>query len=254
MGGLAGSLGTSVVSGIMARRSNRRNQANVAAGLSSFQPSGFSSGGLTGQFQDNQFNIANTGLAQGLTQQGSAATNQRIGDLQGFAGQLDPLMGAVTQAGVQSLRNTSRRTIGNLSQQLQRRRVLGSSFAQDAINRAQAEFGQREAELQSQMALQSLQAQAQLTDQANQARIQDVQSQIAQMNFESGLAAQLSGQATSALNANAQLNAQLQANLGQQETDLYGSVFGAGLTGLGRSLGGTTQATVGGLGSLARGI
>jgi len=237
MASLGASIGTSLVGGLMSRRSNRRNQANVSAGLSNIPQSGFSTTGLTGSFQDNQFNIARTSAGQGLTEQGISATQQRVGDLRGFAGQLDPAFGQVTQAGVAALESNRRRTVGNLAQNLQRRRVLGSSFAQDAISRAEAEFAQREGQLRSEMQLQSIQAQAQLTEQANLAQIQDIQSQISQMNFESGIAAQISGQATQTLSANARLNAQLQANLGQQETDIYGSILGAGITGIGRSLG-----------------
>lgn len=79
-------------------------------------------------------------------------------DVRGLQSEVNPAFGKLTDVGVQALRNQQRASIGNLKDMLARRKLAGSSFAADTISRANAEFGQKEAEFRATTKLQEIDA------------------------------------------------------------------------------------------------
>jgi len=105
--------------------------------------------------------------------------------------------------------------VGNLRQQLSRRRVLGSSFANDDINRQAAEFEKQRTELSDRKAtvaaeslLQEFGIKTDLLTRASGLRVQAAQQEIAAVLGETEIAAQMAT-AISAL-AQESLNLKLQ--------------------------------------------
>lgn len=221
MGGLV----NSVTKGIFG------DPADTAAPLRKFRPAAFSTRGLSGQFdkKTNTFNLTpSTGLTdaqnqvqQAFGQRGQEFRNLIPGAKEGFA--------SLTEAGVNRLGDKRRRAIGNLRENLSRRRVAGSSFAEDAASRAEAEFAREEEDFRAQTALQEIDATARLIDMSTQSEIQGFQTALDQLNFESQLGAQLSSQATSAMQRNAEMQSQILADFAGARGALVGTAIGAGV-------------------------
>lgn len=174
--------------------------------------------------------------------------NQRAEQLAQLRGQVQPGFGALTEARLGEIENARRRTIGNLRENLQRRRVLGSSFGQDVLSRAEAEFGQEAGQARARSFLEELDVQTQLIGQEFQARQSAIQATLDNLNLEANLGAQLAGAANSILENNAQAQAELAssqiAGLGQ----LAGTAIGAFGGPVGAAIGGTIGGSLGGRG------
>lgn len=99
------------------------------------------------------------------------------------------------------------RAIGNLKENLSKRRVLGSSFAQDAVSRAEIEAGRERERIQAQSALASLE----LKERERGRRRQAIQVQLEDLNLAAEVGLALSGRASSQLSDNARLIAELNA-------------------------------------------
>jgi len=142
---------------------------------------------------------------------------------------VEPGFGRLTEAGVKAIRDARRSTLGDLRKNLSRRRVLGSSFAQDDINRTTAEFQKREDEFRATTFLQEMQASADLISKQYAAQAQEFLTYLNQFNLESGLATQMATGVTAVLGANSQL-AQSLAQASQQS--FLSGAFGLGGIGL----------------------
>lgn len=102
------------------------------------------------------------------------------------------------EAALQRIEDARRRTIGDLSQNLRRRRVLGSSFGQDQIARGGAEFGRLKAEQETQAAerlartaLAELDIRTDLIERETAFAQQALQTSLDELNLEANLAANL---------------------------------------------------------------
>lgn len=274
-GALMTTIGTS--KGLTELNEGRKMASNI---IDKYRPTGFTSAGLTGTYTGDQYALTRgaplTGAMTGLSRafQGAGQdyrTLQRgfsssmaglTGKLAGIGSQYEmlrqqvsPAFGALTQAGLARLQSSREKAIGNLRENLSRRRVLGSSFAEDALSRAEAEYGMQEAQFaadaklqeimaqsgllekgqgtiaqQAQMDLANIQQSSELIGQANQAAIMDFQSQVQQLNLESGLAAQLSSGISDIMSKNTQLNAQLTAEFQALRAGLWANIQKSGLS------------------------
>jgi len=175
----------------------------------------------------------------GQIKTGAQQAGQQLGELRE---QVAPGFGRLTEAGSAAIQAQRRRAISNLRENLGRRRVLGSSFGEDALARAEAEFGKQEAEFRSQAALQEIEASRVLSQQQFQTSIQGAQSIINQANFETGLAANLSNQISSTMAGLAQAEAGIRAD----KQASIGALGTAAVTGLGSALGGPLAGAAGG--------
>src|SRR5690606_4802425 len=113
-----------------------------------------------------------------------------------------------------------------LRENLARRRVLGSSFGQDAISRAESEFaGQRE-RVAAESFLAELEATNNLINQEFAARRQSFQTGLDELNLQAEIATKIATQASDQLGANARLEAALLAKEAEGRGKFFGETFG----------------------------
>ena len=282
---------TSIVSGLFGGKSNAREI------MEGFRPAGFFSPGLKGTFEGNQFRInrspnMNKQLARvrqgfegkaGALRNRAAAIRGQIPRLQGIRGELSALrpglaglrgdirdlrgevrpgFGRLTRSRVEELRGLRGRAVGNLREELSRRRVLGSSFAAREIGALESEFARQEDQIRAESFMQEMEAtnqlimqelgifgmegdlasqefsmalqEAGLVDLSHQslvsafdASIAGAQVKLDQMNLEAGLAAGLSQAASQLINANLTAQAEAQAAHEAGAAEFLGTVIGA---------------------------
>ena len=159
-----------------------------------------------------------TAETTGLLEQLGLINKDQAARLGGLIEQVKPGVGALTEARLTGLGNVRRRTIGDIRENLARRRVLGSSFAQDAITRAEREFAEQEAELRASSFLQELELTNQLSQQQADALRSTVLTGLEQSNFEAQLAVNFANRTQAVMGQigqfQAQLSAQAQSGLG----------------------------------------
>ncbi len=195
-----------------------------------FYASGFSGGGLEGRFGSNGIGTVTaspdrTAAIGGLTGAADTAANT-FGDLYNT---VQPGFNDLLASRLNQFNDSARSAIGDLSQNLSARRILGSSFGQDTLTRARSEFGRQRDSIVADNFLKSLEAQRQLTQDQFNARLKSFQPKLDELNFESGLAAQLGQQGAQLLAQNAQINAQIQNQASAAGLNSLGSLLGTGL-------------------------
>lgn len=188
--------------------------------------SGFLGGGGGGPGKG--FDLTQSPEMQQWLQNTSGAFGRQAGGLEEMLPMVSPAFGKLSEAALGNIENQRLSTIGDLRENLARRRVGGSSFASDAAARTDAEFAQKKAETGAQMTLAEIDATTKLLEQITGARVNEWQTFISQSNFESGLAAQLSSGVSSAMASNAQMAAQINAQNTANTMDLVGTGLGMG--------------------------
>lgn len=202
-----------------------------------FNPSSFSSSGGSASY---------SGGGYGFTPSAGATAN--IGGLQstfgaqaGAIGALRPMVApgfsAFRQAGLRDLGNQHRASASNLRDNLAQRRILGSSFAQDSLSRNDAEFAKQRTDFIAQSYLQEIDTSNKLIQEQYQAAAQQYSVGINQMNFETGIAAQLTSQATSASASVAQAQAQIDQKQALAQADMNMKSDQANAAGIGKLIG-----------------
>lgn len=208
------------VTGVNAGRANQP--------ISSYQPITFTSPGLSANYNGDSITLnRSSGINSNLTGLSGAFANQAT-ELGALRSQLAPGFGAITQSALAGLENRRRAAIGNLRENLQRRRVLGSSFASDALSRAEAEFSQQESEIRAEAKLKEVALQNELINQQAQARAQQFQTFLDQFNFEAQLATQLSTGVSAIMAENARAQAEVNSNSQMANADFLSGMIGLG--------------------------
>jgi len=195
------------------------------------------------------FRSSGSGFRSELTRTGSQAQTAEeerfpriLGDLDTLRGTLTPGFSSLRAARSAQIGNARNQALGNLRQSLSRRRVLGSSFGEQALISAEREFAEAQAASDAQSFLEELDANQRVLA-FESAQINDaLNRELSQLGIASGQAAQLAS-------LNAQVS-QFAANLRAQESSARGSGLGS-LLGLGLSaafspLGGTAAGALGG--------
>ena len=192
----------SFISNILGKSSGEKR---VAA----FTPSGFSSRGLSGSFTNNTFTLRRgddvseaLGGIQGLSQEQASA-------FRGLRDRVRPGFGELTRTRIDAIRSAGKRTIGNLREELGKRRVLGSTFATREIASEEARFGQIEEETRAESFLQELELTRQLIGDEFKSALAGIATVLSQLNFESSLAAELSSNASALMQANGEASAEI---------------------------------------------
>lgn len=203
-----------------------------SAPLQNFKPTSFNAGGLSSSMSGDTLNITPTAQRLGI-----------VGGLQNTFGELASELGgqrARVAPGISELRaqrlgeveNARQQSIGNLRENLQRRRVLGSSFGADALTRAESEFAGQKDRVAAESFLQEFEMTNQLIGQQFAAKRGQFQTGLDDLNFQADLAAKLSSGATNAMAGNAkalaELNAKEAAGQGQFMGQLIQPVAAAG--------------------------
>src|ERR1041385_8974546 len=187
----------------------------------------FSGGDLSGTFGSGGKGEVTAGstrndIVGGLSDAGAAAANT----FGGLYNTVRPGFNDLLAARINSINDSARSAIGDLRQNLQSRRILGSSFGNDTISRANAEFSRQRDNTIADNFLKSLDAQRQLTADEYNARIKAFQPRLDELNLEAGLASDLMNRGSQQLAANAQYNASAQSAANASGLNALGSVIG----------------------------
>lgn len=194
---------------------------------------GFNAGGLTATGTgDITASPDRTGLVSSI---GSLYGQQ--GDILGGLRQtVAPGFNDLLKSRLDQINNAAASSVGDLRQNLSARRVLGSSFGQDTISRANAEFSSQRDQAIADNFLKSLAVNQQLTQQEFDARRGQFQTALDELNLEANAGLSISGKANSIL---AQ-NAKTQADLDAKSATGAGQFFGQLIQPVGKAIGTAT--------------
>lgn len=234
---------------------------NPTGPVKDFKASNFNTAGLSSEV-DKRGNVTlnrSAELNNTLSSLSNVFLNQ-ANDLSGLRGQVTPGLSRLTTEAVSALNarrgsitdqlnNVRRKTIGDLRDNLSRRRIAGSSFAADAVARNEAEFLQQQKDIESHFGtleadfkqkafLQEVDISNRLIQEEAQARQNQFQTYLNQYNFEANLAAQLSSTNSQLNAANAQVLSQLNVDLLKAAGKGAGSLIPT--AGAGQAAGATT--------------
>lgn len=217
------------------------SQKSPTAPLQNFQPLMVNAGGLRTSSGRHGVNVdvspERTGLVGRIADSFSGLSNE----LAGLRSKVAPGISELRAARLAEIDNARTAAVGNLRENLQRRRVLGSSFGQDAITRAESEFaGQRE-RVAAESFMAELEATNNLLNQEFEARRASFQTGLNELNLQADLATKIASSATDQLGANARLESAMIAKenegagkffgqLSQPVADAAGKFFGNALS------------------------
>lgn len=192
--------------------------------LEKFRPIGFRSGGSSGTFDErsNTFTVRGTEERRGALRNLVSGFRGRAEEFRGLRDQVTPGFGRLTRERVEAIRNAGQRTVGNLREDLSRRRVAGSSFASREIASVEQSFAQQEELARAESFLGELDLTRQLISDEFDATIGGAQVLVDQFNLDSTLAANLSNAASAQVNA----NLAAQAEIAQANDEAGGGLLG----------------------------
>ena len=203
---------------------------NSGSSLNSYKPYSFSSPGLSGTVNGNTIDLTRgpevSSALTGVTDT-TNATNTNIQDL---INRLGPGYNALTDTALKNLENARLKTVGDLQANLARRRIAGSSFANDALTRANAEFANQGEQIRAQNTLASLDAANKLIQEQHANSMNAFNTHLNQLQLEGTTAAQVASGVSGIMSTNAQLQAQLQAQAQAGTGQLFGTLFGPALS------------------------
>ena len=185
-----------------------------------FRPTRFEAGGLR---------LSTGGGGSRLKVTSTAARRARIGQLASRFGEARAGFGALreqVQPGFSRLRENIRQTFrgraGGLRESFARRRLAGSSFAEEAQGRLAAE----ESRELNRSFLAELEASTQLLQLETQAAVNEVQTFLNEMNLKAGIAQEFAGQINAAMTRLNELEATLNAQDAAGRGEFFGGVAG----------------------------
>jgi len=181
-----------------------------------YTPPGFNAGGLSATFSGNGYNVTPSADRSAAVGNIASTFGQQANALGAIGSQWQPGFSQLRQAQLGQINSNRTAAIGNLQQNLQNRRVLGSSFAQDAVNRTTAQYDQQQQQTIAQTYLQELQASQQTIQQQYGAAVSSFQTGLTEMNLEATLASDLTNKASSSMQQVATAQAQLDAQSGSR--------------------------------------
>lgn len=188
---------------------------------SSFKPVNINAGGL----KSKGGTVTSSPERMGIVSSIASLFPEQAKILGGLRESVKPGMSALRDARLAEVETARTRAIGNLRENLNRRRVLGSSFGQDAIVRGEAEFAKEAERVQAESFLQELELTGQLTQQEFEARRGEFQTYLDDLNLQAEIGTQLASGATAQLGANARLKAQLDAQAAAGMGAFFGKAF-----------------------------
>lgn len=212
------------------------------ARLSSFSPTGVNAGGLMSSMDGSNISVTPSAERLGAVRALGGVSGELADSIRALRQGVAPGISNMRAARLAEIEDARNNAIGTLRENLQRRRVLGSSFGNDALARAEAEFGGARERVAAESFLQELEATNNLLTQEAGARRQQFQTGLDELNLEADMAAKLAGKSTEQLGANARLIAQMNA----QEAAGQGKFFGQLMQPVGDALGKGIGKSVGG--------
>lgn len=159
-------------------------------------------------------NIAPGAFRTELTKTGSAAQSAEasrfpriLGDIDALRETLTPGFSGLRAASSRAIDRSKNTAIGNLRQTLSQRRVLGSSFGEQALISAEREFAEAQAANQAQSFLAELQANQQILQQESAQVNQALQTELQELGIAAGQNAELARLNTEVAKFNADMDA-----------------------------------------------
>lgn len=230
----------SIISAGLSLGSQALMSGNESTALSGFRPGGFNAGGLKASYGANGRLLVNSdGARENLVNRTSKMFGLETAELAKLRASVAPGMSDLRKSRLGEIDNARTAAIGNLRDNLARRRVLGSSFGQDAITRAESEFAGQRDKVAAESFLQELELTNRLIDQEFDTRRQVFSTKLNELNLQADLAAKLSGAATETLGANARMQAQLDAKAAEGAGSFFGTVTRPAFNSIGTSVGST---------------
>jgi hypothetical protein len=187
-----------------------------------FKPTGINAGGLSSSLQGDNLTITPSAERIGLVRNLAGGFGSEADALAGLRARISPGFSDLRASRLKEIDDARTAAIGNLRENMARRRVQGSSFGQDALARAELEFGQAREKTAAESMLQELEASNQLIQQEFAARRGQFETGLADLNLQADVATKLASSATSQLGANARLETELNA----KEQAAKGKFFG----------------------------
>lgn len=204
------------------------NSKKAASPMTNWSPVSFSTPGMSADATRNNVSLTPSDTRNNLFTNLGNIFQTQASDLGAVRDQTSGAFGAMAQAGRDAFANKSRQAIGNLRENLTRRRVMGSSFASDALARTEREFAQGEAQFLAETKAKELEMQTNLINQQAQAAAQEFTTQLNQMNIDAQLAASLTGNMNSILASLAQAEAGIRADAQTSGASAAGDLLGLG--------------------------
>lgn len=224
-------------------------QGSAQAPLQNFQPTGFTGGGFNTGMSGGNLTIAPTAERLGLVGGMRDSLGGLSSEIAGQRAKVAPGMSDLRAARLAEIENARTASIGNLRENLQRRRVLGSSFGADALSRAEAEFGQQKSKAAAETFMQEFDATNQLINQQYAAHRQQFQVGLDELNLEADIASKLAGGATKTMGENAQFLSALNAKEAAGQGQLLGSMVQPIASAGGKAIAGSAGSWLGNSGS-----
>lgn len=191
--------------------------------LQDFSPVGVNAGGLSAKMKGSQFKVTASPERLGYVSNIANLFDQQGDELSGLRASVAPGISALRASRLAEIENARHTGIGNLRDNLSRRRVLGSSFGADALSRAEAEFGQQKERVTAESFLQELSLTDKLLAEELGAKREAFNTHLGELNLETNLAAGLAGKATEQLAQNARTLATLNTEAQKAAGEFFGS-------------------------------
>ncbi len=201
--GAATSAGTSLMgkffgSGSSSRKSKSSSRPAHIIG-ESFKPPGLSAGGLTAKPTSSGFNVTSSRGRRDIVGEIASTFPEQARALQELRAKVAPGMSDMRRVRLNEVDNARSKAIGDLRENLSARRVLGSSFASDALARAEAEFAQQKDRISAESFLQELELTHGLLNEEFNASRGDFTTKLTELNLHADIATRLATNATATL-------------------------------------------------------
>lgn len=157
-----------------------------------FRPSNYSGPGHNiGINKKGNITMTRTGEAQGFMDRLLSGLDTDEGAFGSLLSQISPGFGRFSKATSERFDQDRDRAVGNLREQLAKRRVLGASFANDQIGSLERQYLMDKEEAMSKALLQELEMTNQVIQARSEARNKTISTGLSQIQFETGIGADL---------------------------------------------------------------
>lgn len=188
---------------------------------------GFSGGGLTGTYggKSNRYMVSSSSDRDELIGEVRSTFTDRATQLASLRERVAPGVSDLRASRLRAVEDARVQSIGNLRENLQRRRVLGSSFGMDSLTRAEAEFGREKERVEAESFLQELELTKTFLAEENDATRNAFVTQLTELNLQAELASNLATTASKQLSDASRLEMRLAAAEAAGAGKFFGDVL-----------------------------
>lgn len=225
-------------------------------GAADFKPISLNAGGLTGRVSGGTASVTSSAGRKALVDRLASTSLNQAGELAGLRGQVGDAVSGLKASRLQEVENARKASVSNLRDNLARRRILGSSFASDALTRADLEFAQESDKVAAESFLQEIEMKNELINQEFEARRTAFSDRLSELNLQAEIGGNLAAAATDLLSNNAQikaqlagLEAQLRGDIGLRQSEMQAKLDAEAQSGAGSFFGKLAGTVLGPVGS-----